>query len=128
MVMNYFVGILYMMHGLVHLLYMGHAFKYFEIEKGFVWPDNSKLLANRVGLKTKQRVAGILGVIATLSFVLAGVSALIGHSWHNQVVVAAVIASTLLFIAFWDGTTSKLHTQGGIGILINALILAYTII
>jgi hypothetical protein len=128
MVMNYFVGIFYMLHGLVHLLYMGHAFNYFEIEKGFDWPDNSKLLANRFGLKTKQRVAGILGIIAALSFVLAGVSALIGHSWHNQVVVATVIASSLLFIAFWDGTTSKLHTQGGIGILINVMILVYTFI
>jgi hypothetical protein len=59
---------------------------------------------------------------------LAGVSALIGHSWHNQVVVATVIASSLLFIAFWDGTTSKLHTQGGIGILINVMILVYTFI
>ena len=44
--MSCFIGIFYMLHGLVYLLYMGHALKSFELEKGFVWPDNSRLLEN----------------------------------------------------------------------------------
>ena len=107
---------------------MGHAFNYFEIEKGFVWPDNSKFLANIFSMKAKRLIAGVLCVIAAMSFVLAGIFVLLNLPWHNQLIIASVITSTILFIAFWDGKTTKLHTQGGIGVLINAMILVYTFI
>jgi hypothetical protein len=64
--MKYFIGIFYILHGLVHLLYMGHSLNYFELEKGFIWPDNSKLLANIFSLKTKKTIAGVLCGIAIL--------------------------------------------------------------
>jgi len=121
--MNYFIGIFCVLHGSVHLLYMGQGLKYFEIEKGFVWPDNSKLLANIFSMKTKRLIAGVLCAIAAMGFVLAGIFVLLNLPWQNQLIIVSVITSTILFIAFWDGSMSKLHTQGGIGILINILIL-----
>jgi hypothetical protein len=45
---------------------MGHSLNYFELEKGFIWPDNSKLLANIFSLKTKKTIAGVLCGIAIL--------------------------------------------------------------
>lgn len=124
--MKYVIGIFYILHGLVHLLYMGHSFHYFSIEKDFAWPGNSKFLANTFNLETKKAIAGILCAVSAVGFAFAGICILVGHTWKNLEVIVAVIISTVLFIAFWDGSTRKLHTQGGIAILINMLILAYT--
>jgi uncharacterized membrane protein YphA (DoxX/SURF4 family) len=107
---------------------MGHSLNYFELEKGFIWPDNSKLLANIFSLKTKKILAGVLSIIAAISFVVAGICVLIGHSWQQMVIIFAVIISTLLFVTFWDGSSLKLHTQGGIAIIINILILIFSFI
>ena len=126
--MRFFIGIFYILHGLVHLLYMGHSFKYFELEKGFIWPEKSKLLENILNLQSKKKFANILCVISAISFVVSGVCVLIGCDLNNIEVIFAVISSTVLYIAFWDGTSIKLHTQGGIGILLNILILVYTLI
>lgn len=123
--MKYFIGLFYILHGLVHLLYMGHSFNYFELEKGFVWPDNSKLLKNVMSLQARKMLAGVWCVIAAVSFFVAGIRVLAGPSRYSFTVIAAVITSTLLFVAFWDGSTNKLHSQGGIAVLINMLILVY---
>ena len=77
--MTYFIGIFYTLHGLVHLLYMGHALKSFELEKGFVWPDNSRLLVIMPG-QARKRLAGVLCVVAAISFVGSGAFVLAGHS------------------------------------------------
>lgn len=126
--MKFFIGIFCILHGLVHLLYMGHSLNYFELEKGFIWPDNSKLLSKIFGLKTKKMIAGVMCIIASISFLLAGVCVLMDHSWYHIEIIVAMMISTLLFIVFWDGTRRKLHTQGGIAILINILICVYTFI
>ncbi len=34
--MNNIIGVFYILHGLVHLLYMGHSLNYFKLEKGFI--------------------------------------------------------------------------------------------
>lgn len=121
-----FIGIFYLLHGLVHLLYMGHSLHYFDLEKGFVWPDHSKLLGPVFSLRTKKLIAAGMCVIAALSFAISGICIITGHSWHNLEVIVALSVSTVLFIAFWDGSGRKLHTQGGIAIAINLLILGYT--
>ena len=78
--MNYFFGIFCLLHGIVHLLYMGHILNCFELEKGFIWPDNSKLLANVFSLQTKKLLAGVLCIIAALGLVASGISVLTGLS------------------------------------------------
>ena len=125
--MKYFIGVFYILHGLVHLLYMGHSLNYFELEKGFTWPGNSRLLAKIFGLKTNKLIASILCIIAAISFVLSGICSVSGQVWLNKAVITSVIVSTVLFIAFWDGTRNKLHTQGGIAIILNVLVLIYTL-
>ena len=124
--MNYFIGIFYILHGLVHLLYMGHSLTLFELEKGFVWPDNSILLPRLKNLHTKKRLAAGSCILAAISFVVSGTCLFAGHPWHKTAILIAVITSTVLFIAFWDGSRRKLHTRGGIALIINTLIVFYT--
>ena len=126
--MKIFLGIFFILHGLVHLLYMGHSLNYFELEKGFIWPNNSKLLGNIFSLPTIKMLAGVLCFIAAISFILSGTCVLIGHSYQHLVSIISVIVSTVLFIAFWDGSRIKIHTQGGIAIIINILIFVFILI
>lgn len=98
--MKYFLRIFYILHGLVHLLYMGHGLKYFELEKGFTWPNNSKFPANIFSLQTNRIIASVLCIIAAISFIVSGICFMMGHSWHNQEVIVAVITSTILFVTF----------------------------
>ena len=126
--MNIFLGIFYILHGFIHLLYMGHSLNYFELEKGFIWPDNSMLLSNIFSLQTKKIVAGVLCFIAAISFILSGIFVLIGYSGQHLVSIIAVIISTFLFLAFWDGSRFKVYAQGGIAIIINIIILVFMFI
>ena len=126
--MKIFLGTFFILHGLVHLLYMGHSLNYFELEKGFIWPDNSKLLANIFSLPTRKMLAGVLCFVAAISFILSGACVLIGHPWQHLVSIISVIVSTVLFIAFWDGSRIKVDTQGGIAIKLNILILVFMLI
>lgn len=105
---------------------MGHSLNLFELEKEFLWPDNSRLLLKIVNLHVKKRLAAGLCVMAAISFVGSGIFVLTGHPWYKMAVLIAVITSTVLFIVFWDGKRRKLQTQGGIALIINILILVYT--
>jgi hypothetical protein len=106
---------------------MGHSQNYFELEKGFNWPLNSRLLANTFSSKQMKLIAAIWCIMAAIAFVLSGIIVLFNHSWQSLLTIIAVILSTMLFIVFWDGKRNKLHTQGSIGIFINMIVLAYTI-
>ena len=126
--MNIFLGIFFILHGLVHLLYMGHSLNYFELEKGFIWPKNTKLLGNIFRLPTIKMLAGVLCFIAGISFILSGACVLMGHSCQILLSIISVIVSTVLFMAFWDGRKIELHTQGGIAIIINILIVVFILV
>lgn len=126
--MKILIGIIYILHGLVHLLYMGHSLKQFELEKGFIWPQNSCLLAGILSPQKKEMIAAALCAIAALCFILAGIFALTDQSLQKIVTIAATLTSTILYVSFWNGRIQKWHTQGGIAIIINMAILAYTFI
>jgi hypothetical protein len=34
-------GVFVLLHGLVHLLYLGQSARYFELQPGLAWPDGS---------------------------------------------------------------------------------------
>ncbi len=120
-----FLGIFFIFHGLVHLLYMGHGLHFFELENGFIWPDNSFLLKNIFSLQQKRLIAAVWCVLATLAFVLSGICILFDFIRCNTIIVAAVAISSIHFVVFWDGQLKKLNTQGGIALIINLSILVY---
>lgn len=125
--MNFLIGIFYLLNGLVHLLYMGHSLKYFELEKDFSWPENSRLFKDVLNVLMKKQTAAALCVIAALGFMLSGIFVITGYVRVDPLIIFAVAASTFLYVVFWDGSKRKMHTQGGIAIVINMLILSYVL-
>jgi len=46
------------------------------------------------------------------------------QDWWRPVVVGSTAFSAVIFILFWDGVAQRLAAKGGVGLLINLVILA----
>jgi hypothetical protein len=118
------LGIFFVLHGLVHLLYVGQSRRLFELHPGMVWPDSSWLFMNLVGDEKARLLASLLLALAALGFVASGVGVLIRQAWWRPVTVGAALISSAILILFWNGKFQSLHDQGAIALLINLAILA----
>ncbi|MDH5718952.1 MAG: hypothetical protein OEZ22_15095 [Spirochaetia bacterium] len=121
--MKYVVGIFFILHGLVHLLYSAHSLKRIELEKNFIWPDNSWLFSNKLNIEFIKQIASIACVIVAIGFVIGGILVFIEFSWSYWEIIASAIISSIIFFIFWDGSIRKIHSQGAIAILINIAII-----
>ena len=122
--MSVFVGIFVILHALVHLLYAGHALRFFELRPGLTWPDGSWLFSNLLGDPATRRLAAGSLALAALGFLAAGLGLFIGADWRRTVTLGAAAFSIGVYLLFWDGKFHQLPDQGGVGILINVAILA----
>lgn len=59
-------GVFIILHGLVHLLYMGQSNRYFELQPGMLWPDGSWALSGffqNVNIRTLASISMILAAL-----------------------------------------------------------------
>jgi len=126
--LQFIFGIFLVLHGLVHLLYLGQSTGRFELRPGMVWPDGSWAFSKLLGDKTTRNLASISCVVAAIGFMAGGTGILVSQAWWRPVIVAAVAFSSVTFILFWDGKLRKLNDQGAIGILINLAILTAVLV
>ncbi len=112
-------GIFLVLHGLVHLLYVGQSVRLFELQEGMAWPDGAWAFSRLMGNEAIRTVAAIAGVIAAVIFMIGGIGLLLGHGWSRPVIVAAAVFSSALYLLLWDGQFQALDNKGGVGILIN---------
>lgn len=116
-------GIFLVLHGLVHLLYLGQSLRYFELQPGMVWPDGSWVFARVLDVAGNRVLATLFLVWAAIGFVAAGVGIFAGLTWFRPVLAGTAAFSAILFILFWDGGWQNLDDKGGVGLLINVAIL-----
>jgi hypothetical protein len=126
--MSIVVGVVIVLHGLVHLLYFGHGWKLFELQAGLAWPDGSWAFSKLLGDQAARMVASVSCILAAIAFVTAGTGVLVKQAWWRPVVVGAAIFSAALFILFWNGKPERLADQGVIALLINAAILVAVLV
>ena len=117
-----------MLHGLVHLLYLGQSLKRFELRPGLVWPDGSWAFLKLLGENRTRTVAGIALVLAAIGFVAAGIGTLAKATWWETTAIGSAIFSIVLYILCWDGVPQKLPDKGGVAILINLGILVWILL
>ena len=122
------MGIFFVLHGLVHLLYAGQSRRLFELRPGMVWPDGAWLFSRLLGDETTRLLASILLALAALGFVAGGLGLLIRQDWWRPVTVGAAVVSGAIFLLFWDGRFQALDDKGGVGLLINVAILVVVLI
>ena len=122
------VGIFFVLHGLVHMLYFGQSGRYFELQDGMVWPDGSWAFSRLLGDAGTRTLAGVLLVLAAFGFTAGGLGIFVKQAWWRPVVVITSVFSSALYLLLWDGGWEHLDNKGGVGILINLAILAALLI
>jgi len=128
-VVNFLFGLFIVLHGLVHMLYYGHSARYFELQAGMVWPDGAWAFSRFLGNAATRNLASICLILAAVGFVAGGAGIFLKQSWWRVAVVsAAAFSSVIIYLLFWDGGAQSLDNKGGVGILINLLILAALLI
>lgn len=118
------LGIFAILHGLVHLLYLGQSARVFELQPGMGWPDGAWTFSRLIGNEATRTVTSVLLLVATIGFVAGGAGLLFKQDWSRPLITGTAVFSTLLYFLVWDGTFHHLDSQGWIGMLINAAIVA----
>jgi len=116
-------GVFLVLHGLVHLLYLGQSARLFELQPGMIWPDGSWAFSKLFVDTGTRTLTSIFCVLAAAGFVIGGVGIFFGQSWWRTAVIASAVFSGVLYILFWNGRLQHLDNQGGIAILINIALL-----
>lgn len=126
--MRFILGVFFVLHGLVHLLYFGQSRGLFELKPGMLWPEGSWALSGLLGDEATKSVASIACVVAALGFVAAGTALLFGQGWWRPAAVSAAALSSLVLVLLWNGRMQGLDGQGAIAVLINTAILVALLI
>jgi hypothetical protein len=121
-------GIFIVLHGLVHLLYVGQSQGAFELQPGLTWPDGAWAFSRFLGDGDIRKLTSVLLVLAAVGFVVGGVAILTRQAWWRSPVVGAAVLSTVLYILLWNGQLQRLNDQGIFGILINVAILVVILV
>ena len=121
--MNIATAVFLILHGLVHLLYLGQSMKWYELGKGMIWPDNSWAFSRPFGNKATRAIASVSCVVAALVFVAGGGLIFAKQPVWLWITVGAAAFSSLLVILMWDGKMKELANQGLFAILINVAII-----
>lgn len=101
--MKVIIGIVVILHGLIHLLYYGQSLRKFELRPGFDWPDDSWLFTKFLRIESKRKFAAVLCSIVAAAFTFSGIGYVFSTNWHILLIHVSVILSTLLFLFFWNG-------------------------
>lgn len=124
----FFFGIFVVLHGLVHLLYLGQSQRYFELQPGMTWPDGAWAFSRLMGGEVTRSLASLLCLLAAAILVLGGIGILAKWGLSRQILVGGAVISTFSYLLLWNGKLKGLDQQGGIGILINLALLAVLLI
>lgn len=118
------IGVFLILHGLVHLLYFAISQKMVTLDHPVPgWPERSLVLTNLLNETTTRLIASGLYLVATVLFVISGISILLRADWWNPFVVGAAVFSSVVVFLFWDGKFQQLPDKGFVGVLINLVIL-----
>lgn len=116
-------GIFIVLHGLVHLLYLGQSRKFFELQPGLTWPDGAWAFS-WLGDAGTRWVASVGCLLAAVGFVVGGAAVLTGQTWSRPVLIVTSTVFGLMWLLLWNGRVQRLDDQGIFAVLINVAVLA----
>ena len=70
--MNIAVAVFLILHGLVHLLYLGQSMKWYQLGEGMNWPENSWAFSRLLGKKATRVITSVSCVVAAAVFAGGG--------------------------------------------------------
>ena len=126
--LKFIFGIFIILHGLVHLLYVGHSQKFFELQPGMTWPDGSWAFSRLLGGGMTRSLTSVLCALVAVILVTGGIGLFAKWELWRSIVIGGTVFSTVVYLLLWNGKMQGLDNQGLIGILINLAILALLLI
>jgi len=121
-------GIFIILHGLVHLWYVVLSLNLVEYQPDMGWTGTSWLLSGILQESTLRMASAGLFIISTLAFVISGIGIFIDADWLDPVILVSAILSSVVLIVFWDGSFEMIVQKGLIGVLINLVVIAVTVL
>lgn len=121
--LRFLFGLFLVLHGLVHLLYLGQSQRVFELQPSMVWPDGSWVFSGLLGNGPTRLLASICLAVMAIGFAIGGAGILLRQGWWRPVVVGVSIFSSVLYVLLWDGGWQNLDDKGGVGLLLNVALL-----
>lgn len=73
-------------------------------------------------------LASLAMIIAGLGFLGGGAGMLLDQNWGSLTIKYVAILSTVALALFWDGGLQKIADKGLVGIIINLVIYAVTLV
>ena len=125
---QYALGLFLALHGLVHFWYVVLSQGWVEVEEAMGWSGESWLLSGVLPEGAILTVASVLYVAVAAGFVAGGVGYVLETDWAPGVLVASAVVSTLVLVAMWDGRFDLLVEKGLLGVVINAIVLAWLLV
>lgn len=116
------------LHGVVHLLYLGQSARFFELQPGLAWPDGSWAFSRLLGNEATRNLANVLLILSAAVFVAGAVGLFASQNWWRPVTAVAAGFSILIYLLLWNGRLQALDNNGWVGILINVGILVAVLI
>jgi hypothetical protein len=126
--MRLLFGAFLVAHGAVHLLYVAHSLRFFELQPGMTWPDGAWALSWLMGNPGVRLVAACLFVLVGVAFVGSGIALAFRQAWWQPVALTAAVVSTVALVLLWNGRLQALDNQGAYAILIDAAILVAVLV
>ena len=121
-------GIFIILHGLVHLWYVVLSLNWVEFQPDMGWTGRSWLLSGIFQESTLRTAAAALFIISAVAFVISGIGIFVDAEWLDTVIMVSAIFSSVVLIVFWDGSLEMIVQKGLIGVLINLVIIAVTVL
>jgi hypothetical protein len=121
-------GAVFVLHGVVHLLYFGQSRRIFELRPKLVWPDGSWAFSKILGDETTRLVASIALILTAAGFVAGGLGIFTRQAWWRPLILVSAALSAAIFVLFWDGKIEAIDAKGGVGLLISVAILTVVLI
>ena len=122
--MQIIIGIVIILHGLVHFWYVTLSQRWVEFQPEMGWTSESWLLSNLLSAEITRITATLLYSLAAITFLVGGVGLISNRDFSRIWLIVAPVISSLAIIGYWDGNFNKLIEKGLLGLSINFVILA----
>ena len=123
MIWSVLLGIFFILHAIVHLLYAGQALRFFELRPDLTWPDGAWAFSRLLGDEFTRTLAAVFLAVTAVSFLAGGLGLLFKQEWWRLTTIGAAALSILVYLLLWDGKLHELHDKGGVGLAISLVIL-----
>lgn len=123
---NYIIGIIFILHGLVHFIYIAGTLGWLE-NSDMVLNEKSWVLSKFMSETWANIMGFIIYSIAILLFVASGIGFINEQDWWRDIIIISLIFSSIILLLYWDGIAKNMMDKGFLGIFINIAILVFAI-